>query len=75
MAEGVRVVKATGKAAVRMEENRIVIEATEGLVAVLVAEGEASAAYCWHPISGWYLQAGWDSREDVGDGNTDRLPE
>lgn len=53
-----KTLKVSGKATVSVSGNRLIVEATGGLVAAFVADTEGSLPFVYHPLSGWYVERG-----------------
>jgi len=55
----------SGAVEVKVEGNRLIIEASGGLTAAMAADARGQVLWMWHPLSGWYVEA--DMRKGVGE--------
>lgn len=64
-------IKVTGELSVEVEDNKLVLTASQGAVAVTVMDGNFMNMWMWHPLSGWLIHnqfpvGGKDEPDEVG---------
>lgn len=60
-----KTLKVSDKANVSVDGNSLQIEATKGLISVVVADTDGVVMWVYHPLSGWYIER--DMRKEGGE--------